>query len=157
VRVALLVLLLAACDADSALHRMQVREVKPAMQAPAGVIELGSDEAPVVVTRELLARGEDRFDRTCAQCHGVLGDGDSDVARAMVGRKPGSLLDARITGTRVMTAIEVGYGAMPALADVLPPRDRVAVMHFVRALQLRDVALAELPPDQLAAARGGAR
>lgn len=142
--------------ADRALHRMQEREARPLVEPPPGAVAWGAPGAPdgdlepaPPVTRELIARGEDRYDVACAQCHGVLGDGDSDVARAMRGRRPPSLVDAdaaRLSDVRVLAAIEVGYGAMPALANVLQPRDRAAVLAFVRVLQRREVALDELPP-----------
>ncbi len=152
---AVIIALGAGCD--GALHRMQDRAEKPAMEAPAGAVTLGADDdrAPPVMTRERLERGEDRYDRVCAACHGLLGDGDSVVARAMVGRKPRSLVDAAAVAfadARIARTIDSGYGAMPALADVLPAADRFAVVQFVRALQRREVVVGDLPAARRAEA-----
>lgn len=36
---------------------------------------------PVPITRQLLLRGQQRFDIYCSPCHGLLGDGNGMVAR----------------------------------------------------------------------------
>src|SRR5205823_1113974 len=41
---------------------------------------------PAPLTRALLERGHDRFDRFCAACHGLAGDGRTPVANAMTVR-----------------------------------------------------------------------
>lgn len=47
---------------------------------------------PIPVTSELLARGRHSFDIYCATCHGLLGDGESAVAKKMPLRPPPSLI-----------------------------------------------------------------
>ncbi len=47
--------------------------------------------APVTLSRALLENGRRKFDQTCAICHGLIGDGESMVAKNMSLRPPPSL------------------------------------------------------------------
>ena len=152
-----LVLLVAGCDWS--LHRMQEQprcevdgtlEGRPCNLAPPeGTISMDEPVTPPPVTRELLERGRDRFQRFCAPCHGIAGDGDSYIARAMTLRRPPPLVDARaasLPDDRILTVITDGYGVMPSYASAVPARDRYAILDFLRVLQQREVPLATLPP-----------
>lgn len=104
---------------------------------------------PVSVDAALLATGRARFDVFCAPCHGVAGDGRSVVARHMTLRPPTSLhldrLRALAPGALYGVVAE-GKGLMPAFAVQLTPRERWAVVAYVRALQLaRHAPVARLP------------
>jgi mono/diheme cytochrome c family protein len=109
-----------------------------------------ADTVPVPVTRALLDRGRQRFAIACATCHGVAGDGDSPVARAMQRRRPPSLHEPRLVALgpgALYRVIATGYGLMPSYAKLLTPDDRWAVVAYVRTLQLAwRVKLAALPP-----------
>ena len=103
---------------------------------------------PVPVTRALLQRGRQRFDISCAVCHGYLGDGVSLVARNMSLRPPPSLhlRPQQPDGWYYQIASE-GFGIMPSYASELTVQDRWAVVAYVRALQLSQAArLSDLPP-----------
>jgi cytochrome c len=147
-----LVALLAACDWS--LHRMQ-EQPKCAdckLHPPDDVVAF-RDEGVLrpPVSRALVERGRDRFERFCAACHGVSGDGESDVARAMTLRRPPSLIDAAARGfddQRIYTVITNGYGMMPSYSAALASGDRWAVTEFVRVLQHREVAVPELTAEQ---------
>jgi mono/diheme cytochrome c family protein len=104
---------------------------------------------PVKVDAALLARGRQRFEITCATCHGVLGDGDSQVAMNMSLRRPPSLHDFRdLPDGYIFQIISEGFGLMPSYAASLPVEDRWAVVAYLRALQLSQRAsLDEVPPD----------
>jgi mono/diheme cytochrome c family protein len=107
---------------------------------------------PIPVDRALLERGRDRFEITCAACHGILGDADSVVASKMQLRKPRSLQDPAVRAYpdgRIYEIILQGYGLMPAYDSHLSSaEDRWAVIAYIRALQLSQNATAhELPPD----------
>ncbi len=106
-------------------------------------------QSPVPATAALLARGRARFDVYCAVCHGVLGDGESQVALNMSLRKPPSLHAYReVPDGHIFRVISSGFGLMPSYAAALPPEDRWAVVAYVRALQLSQWAsLDQLPPD----------
>lgn len=160
-------LLLAGCDWS--LHRMQepakctvdgTTDLLPHgscnLTPPEGIVSIDPPIAPPPVTRALLVRGRDRFDRICAACHGLRADGDSPVARAMTQRRPPSLVDATaasLRDDRILTVIASGYGLMPSYATIVAPADRYAILHYVRALQHREIALDDLSPAQQAEAR----
>jgi mono/diheme cytochrome c family protein len=163
-RASLALLALAACDWS--LHRMQrgprcgvdestelLANASCEQPPPDGIVAFDPEPPapPPPITRALLVRGRDRFDRFCAPCHGLAGDGDSQVARAMSLRVPPSLVGAAaatLPDARILVTIERGYGVMPSYAMVLAPRDRFAVLHYVRALQQRIVELTALSPAQ---------
>ncbi len=96
-----------------------------------------------------MARGREHFRVICATCHGEAGDGESPVAARMEQRKPPSLYDPRrrsLSDERLFQIIGEGYGLMPGFASVLEPRERRAVVAYVRALQLsRGARLDALP------------
>ncbi|HTQ06730.1 MAG TPA: cytochrome c [Polyangiaceae bacterium] len=108
-------------------------------------------KVPLALTHELFERGENRFGIFCAPCHGVLGDGHSEVAKNMTLRPPPSLHEPRIQALpdgRLFSVVTHGYGLMPPYAWALPVNDRWAVVAYVRALELsQHVALGDLPPD----------
>jgi mono/diheme cytochrome c family protein len=104
---------------------------------------------PVAVTPELLARGRRGFEVYCAACHGVLGDGQSQVALNFSLRKPANLHDYRGTPDgHIFEVVTLGFGFMPSYANQLSIEDRWAVVAYVRALQLSQHAtLDQVPPD----------
>lgn len=155
-----ILLVLGACDWS--LHRMQEQprctvhgatNLLPNdscdLAPPPGTVSILPDVPAPPITRALLERGRDRFDRICAPCHGVAADGDSQVARAMTLRRPPSLVDTTVsqfTDDRILTVIENGYGVMPSYRGLLSVRDRHAVLNYIRVLQQRITALDALPP-----------
>jgi mono/diheme cytochrome c family protein len=106
-------------------------------------------EAPVQITAATLARGRAKFDVLCAVCHGVLGDGESQVALNMSLRKPPSLHAYRdVADGYIFRVVSHGFGLMPSYANELTVEDRWAVVAYVRALQLSQHAtLDQLPPE----------
>jgi mono/diheme cytochrome c family protein len=105
-------------------------------------------EIPMPVTREVLARGQQRFNIFCAPCHGRLGDGHGMVARRGY-KQPASLHDPRLVASPAGYFFDVmtnGFAVMPSYAAQIPPADRWSIVAYVRALQLSQGArLAELP------------
>ena len=100
------------------------------------------DTLPVPLTRQLLARGQERFNIYCAPCHSPVGDGDGMIARRGYLRPP-TFHDDRLRNAplghfyRVMT---YGSGAMPDYAQQVPTADRWAIVAYIRALQLSQSA-----------------
>lgn len=132
--------------------------------SPAVATGLGPDgrplaQAPLPVTAALLARGRTRFDVHCAVCHGVLGDGESQVALNMALRRPPSLHAFRDVGDGYLfRVVTEGFGLMPAYAAEIPVEDRWAIVAYVRALQLsQHAALEQVPPDARRGLEGEAR
>ena len=166
-RVALLptiVIGLAGCDWS--LHRMQeqprcsqdgVLAGEPCnMQPPEGIVAVDPPAERPPITRALVERGRDRFDRFCAPCHGVAGDGESYIAHVMVLRRPANLLDPAVVAQPddlYLTVMTSGYGLMPSYASAIPLRDRYAILSYVRVLQQREVAFDQLSQAQQQEAR----
>jgi hypothetical protein len=97
-----------------------------------------SAEIPISVTNEFLQRGQERFDIYCAPCHGYIGDGDGMVARRGF-RAPSNLHTDRVRMSPpgyLFQVISNGFGGMPEYAGQVPPRDRWAIVAYVRALEL---------------------
>jgi mono/diheme cytochrome c family protein len=105
--------------------------------------------SPLPITAASIARGRARFGVYCAVCHGLLGDGESQVALNMSLRKPANLHAYRdVPDGYIFRVITHGFGLMPSYAAQLPPEDRWAVVSYVRALQLSQYAsLEQLPAD----------
>ncbi|WP_224367751.1 c-type cytochrome [Hyalangium versicolor] len=91
---------------------------------------------PVKVDKNLLVLGQKKYSIVCAQCHGVLGDGNSIVAENMGLRLPPSLLElSNKPAGHFFNAITQGYGVMPSFSGELNTQERWAVVAYVRALQ----------------------
>jgi mono/diheme cytochrome c family protein len=104
---------------------------------------------PVALDRASLARGREHFERFCAPCHGLLGDGVSVVAQHMQLRKPPALIaepGRSLPAGRVFQVIGNGYGLMPSYAQELDVAQRWGVVGYLQALVLSQAApLAALP------------
>ncbi len=124
---------------------------KTMREPPRGTVARDDDPPRPPVTRELLTRGRVVFERTCAACHGVTGDGQSVVASKMTRRAPPSLHEDRLRALSVeqlFTVATNGYGLMPSYGEMLSADDRWAAVTYVQALQLSQHAdVAALPSD----------
>jgi mono/diheme cytochrome c family protein len=104
--------------------------------------------SPPPVSRALLARGRQRYDIFCAPCHGIDGKGDGIIVKHGFPQPP-SYFEPRLMAAPASTfydAITNGYGVMYSYAARVPPRDRWAIVAYVRALQLSQHAtLAQAP------------
>jgi len=109
-------------------------------------------EVPLPVTRASLQSGRLAFERVCATCHGVLGDGDSVVAEKMRIRRPPSLHEARIAhlpAGKVFRVASLGYGLMPGYAALLSVEERWHVVGYLGALRLSQATLARNLPASM--------
>jgi hypothetical protein len=114
---------------------------------------LGADNKPVAempfpVTREVLLRGQERFNIYCSPCHGRLGNAQGMIPQR--GYKPPTSYHIERLRTapvgyffNVMTE---GYGVMPTYAPQIPVADRWAIAAYIRVLQYsQNAKLADLP------------
>ena len=119
--------------------------------APAGAVAFGEPPMQPPLSAALLDEGEERFNVMCAACHGLVGDGDSVVARHMTLVKPRDLHIERLRQQPARYFFDIatrGFGLMPGYADRLSLRERWAVAHYVKALQVaRDSAVTDAPDD----------
>jgi len=114
------------------------------------VIPKDSNAFPLPVTQELLDRGQDRYKIFCTPCHGAQGDGHGMIAVRGMKIPPSFHLD-RLRQSPVGYYFDVvtnGFGAMYSYSVQIPPRDRWAIIAYIRALQLsRNAKAADLPAD----------
>jgi hypothetical protein len=99
---------------------------------------------------KLLERGEERYNIFCSPCHGLQGDGNGMIAMRGVKRPPTYHQDRlrQLPNGYFYDVITNGFGQMYSYSAQIPPRDRWAIIAYVRALQLsRNAKVAELPAD----------
>jgi mono/diheme cytochrome c family protein len=98
------------------------------------------DEFPIPVTKELIDRGQERFNIYCIVCHGPIGNGDGMVVRRGFPQPP-TYHDDRLRNAPVGHFFDVitnGWGKMNSYAYQVPPADRWAIVAYIRALQATD-------------------
>jgi hypothetical protein len=103
---------------------------------------------PIPVNQKLLERGEDRFKVFCTPCHGLQGDGNGMVAMRGMKHPPSYHIDRlrQAPNGYFYDVMSNGFGAMYSYAERIPPRDRWAIIAYVRALQLsRNAKAGDLP------------
>jgi len=96
------------------------------------------DEFPIPVTKELVDRGQERYNIHCIVCHGPGGSGDGMVVRRGF-PKPPTYHDDRLRNAPVGHFFDVmtnGWGKMSSYAYQLPAADRWAIVAYIRALQV---------------------
>ena len=110
------------------------------------------NEFPFPITREVLDRGEERYNIYCSPCHGVMGDGKGMIAnRGLNG--PVNFHDERLRNAPLGHFFDVitnGLGRMQDYSMQIPPHERWAIIAYIRALQLSQNAnVADVPADQM--------
>jgi hypothetical protein len=124
---------------------------------PAGTIPRGSlaneelvqaKTYPFPITKDVLERGRERYDIFCSPCHDYAGDGKGMVVLRGFRRGPPSFHLDRLReapADHFFDVISNGFGAMNDYAMQITPRDRWAIVAYIRALQVSQNAT----PDQL--------
>ena len=103
-------------------------------------------------TRELLLRGQERYNIFCSVCHGKSGDGQGIIMTGNYGYTPApSYHDERLreaTDGYLYDVIANGVRNMPGYAQQVPVADRWAIVAYLRALQRSQNATeADIPPS----------
>jgi mono/diheme cytochrome c family protein len=115
------------------------------------VASVPADRLPVPLTRQLLVRGQERYDIYCSPCHDRVGNGQGMIVRRGFSPPP-SFHDERLRLAPIghfFIVMTEGYGTMPDYAAQVPPHDRWAIAAYIRALQLSQHAtLAELSEEE---------
>lgn len=121
------------------------------------------DHAPIELTREVLERGQERYNIFCAACHGYEGDSLSGDHQATVAQRwayaPANLMDTKYSDRTQRLGkdgylfnvirhgvwdnwefvegrpVPVGNQRMPGYAHGVPERDAWAIVGYVRVLQ----------------------
>ena len=111
------------------------------------------NEFPFPVTREVLERGQNRFNVYCAPCHDRLGDGDGRIVRRGYRHPPSYHIERlrQVPNGYIYDVITNGFGAMPDYSAQIHPSDRWAIVAYVRALQrAHNGKAADVPADKQA-------
>jgi mono/diheme cytochrome c family protein len=106
------------------------------------------NEMPFPATEEVLKRGEQRYNIYCAPCHSRTGDGNGMIVQRGY-RRPPSYHTDRLRNMPLGHFFDVitnGFGSMPDYAAQVAPRDRWAIVAYIRALQLSQQAPRSLVP-----------
>jgi hypothetical protein len=119
------------------------------------------DDFPFPLTKEVLLRGQQRYNTFCTPCHDRTGSGLGMVVRRGFRRPPSYHIDRlrQVPNGYLFDVITAGFGAMPDYSAEIQPADRWAVVAYLRALQLSQWATVnEVPPeDRGQLGLGGAR
>jgi hypothetical protein len=114
------------------------------------IVSKDSNAFPLPLNLELLERGENRYKVFCSPCHGSQGDGNGMVAIRGMKHPPSYHQDRlrQVPNGYIYDVITNGFGAMLGYSAQVAPRDRWAIVAYVRALQLsRNAKISDLPPD----------
>jgi mono/diheme cytochrome c family protein len=101
--------------------------------------ERGEDGKPLVVDVQFIEHGRERYTIYCSPCHGLVGDGNGMTKKYGMGTTPSyhDELRRKLTDGEIFDTITHGSKSkvMFPYADKLTPRDRWAIVSYVRALQ----------------------
>ena len=110
-----------------------------------------TESMPLAVDLPLLHRGRERFNIYCSPCHARIGDGNGMVYQRGF-KRPADLLSDRVRQEPpgyIFDVITDGFGSMGDYGDQIPPRDRWAIIAYMRALELsQNATLADVPPQE---------
>jgi mono/diheme cytochrome c family protein len=108
---------------------------------------------PLPVTRELMERGHQRFNITCAMCHGAAAEGNGITKQYGLATVV-TLQDDRIrkmSDGEIFNTITNGKNTMMAYGPNIIVADRWAIIAYLRALQRsQHAAIADVPEDHRA-------
>lgn len=93
---------------------------------------------PVPVSRELLLRGQERFNIFCSPCHDRAGTGNGMIVRRGYKRPQPFHIDRlrAVEDGYFFDVITNGFGQMPSYAAQVKVEDRWAIAAYIRVLQL---------------------
>jgi mono/diheme cytochrome c family protein len=133
---------------EDTVARGTLQDDEPFFTGKQGGVEVA--ELPIALTKELLDRGEQRFNIYCSPCHDLAGTGQGMIVRRGYRQPPSYHID-RLRQAPIGHFFDVmtnGFGAMPDYRAQVAPRDRWAIAAYVRALQLSQHAMAtEIPAE----------
>ena len=103
---------------------------------------------PFTATKEVLTRGQERYNIFCSPCHDQVGTGTGMIVQRGF-RQPLSFHIDRLRQAPAGYFFDVmtnGFGTMYSYADRIQPKDRWAIVAYIRALQLSQNATLEDVP-----------
>jgi len=138
--------------ADGRSVRMPVENTvsRSSMDNDQLMVTKDSTNFPMPINDALLERGQQRYRIFCSPCHGIQGDGNGMIVMRGMKRPPSYHQDRlrQAPNGYIYDVITNGFGQMYNYAAQVPPRDRWAIVAYVRALQLsRNARVADLPAE----------
>ncbi|MCU1284875.1 MAG: quinol:cytochrome c oxidoreductase monoheme cytochrome subunit [Acidobacteriales bacterium] len=110
---------------------------------------LEGDKFPLPLTKEVLLRGQERYNIYCTPCHSRVGDGNGMIVNRGIKRPP-SYHEERLKKAPIGHFYDVmtnGFGAMLNYQAQIKPEDRWAIAAYIRVLQVsEDASLSDVPP-----------
>jgi mono/diheme cytochrome c family protein len=102
------------------------------------------------LTKALLERGQMQFNTYCSPCHSRTGDGNGMIVQRGMPAPPSyhSQRLREVDDQHIFDVITKGYGVMYSYATRVRPKDRWAIVAYVRALQLSQNASIDDVPDE---------
>jgi mono/diheme cytochrome c family protein len=109
------------------------------------------DTFPFPISAAVLKHGQERYMIFCVVCHDPLGNGQGKIVERGYTPPPSFHID-RLRQAPVGHFFDVitnGYGSMPDYRSQVPPRDRWAIVAYVRALQRsQHASLEDVPAEE---------
>jgi hypothetical protein len=109
------------------------------------------DRFPFPITKQVLLRGQERYNIFCAPCHDQVGTGQGMIVRRGYRPPPSFHIDRLRTAPdgHFFDIMTHGFGAMPDYAQQIPPADRWAIVGYIRALQFsQNTRVGDLPEKE---------
>ncbi len=105
-------------------------------------------DLPFAVDEALINRGQQRFNIYCSPCHDKSGSGNGIVVQRGYRQPPSFHIDRlrQADAGYLFDVITNGFGVMPDYRVQVAPRDRWAIVAYIRALQLSQHAAASDVP-----------
>lgn len=112
-------------------------------------------EYPIQLTRELLERGQERYNIYCSPCHGMAGDGTGIITTGGYGYTPAPTYHTdrlrEMPVGEMYDVIQNGIRTMPPYAAQVSVVDRWAIVAYIHALQRsQNAARSDVPAEVLA-------
>ncbi len=111
-------------------------------------IKAAREPNPVKSTPESIGQGKKIYSYDCASCHGVTGDGKTDVAKDL---KVPDLTDPALlkdrTDGEIFYIIKNGHGDMPLEGDRAKPEKLWDLVNYVRSLARKQPPADQKPPS----------
>ena len=109
-----------------------------------------AETLPVAVDRQLLERGQERYNIFCAPCHGQTGAGNGMIVQRGL-KQPLTFHQQRLREVPVGHFYDVitnGFGVMYSYASRISVADRWAIVAYIKVLQLsQNLEFDQLPAE----------
>lgn len=108
-------------------------------------------QLPLPLDQALLQRGQERFNIYCAPCHDRTGSGHGMIVQRGFRQPPSYHIDRlrQAPAGHFFDVMTFGFGVMPGYSVQIAPRDRWAIVAYIRALQLSQNATLEYVPESV--------